>query len=616
MTQCLKRSKKIDNTIIRLYMQCMNPNQKFDPEQNRNMLIAMFLAGLIMLGFEVFYNQPLRAQQATQRAEAAKIASESKQKTASEILQNVAKKKFESAPDKAATDIKAFLQERQTALATSQRVKINNGELHGSINLQGARLDDITLANYHLTIDKKSPEVVLASPSGSFHSNFIETGWLADDKAVAVPSSNTAWELVEGKELSQKTPVILQWNNGQGLTFRKKFSIDEKFMISVEDEVENSANLAANLTPFGLISKKRPQGIESEPLGISNHTGAITVSEDGLQEISYKDMTEKTAVTQDAATDWIGVADKYWLKAIVPNDKSFKATFRYSGTVTDKFQADYLGKEISVRSGEKITQKNMIYMGAKKLKTLEAYAKHYDIRLFDRAVNFGALYFIAQPLYHLLLIFYDLVGNFGVAIFMLTICVKLLLFPLSRKAYISMGKMKLLSPKIKDIQEKYKDDKMKLSQETMALYKREGVNPAAGCLPILLQIPFFISLYRLIFSAIEMRHAPFFGWIQDLSAADPTSIFNLFGALPYEVPAYLAFGVWPLVMCTTMYLQQMLNPAPADPIQAKVMRLLPLFFLFMFHSFPAGLMVYWSFSNSFTFLQQLYFTRNLAHKNK
>ena len=591
----------------------MKTYQKYDPSQNRNMLIAMALAGLIMFAFEIFYNQPIRERQAAERKQAEIVAAAQKKDGQEALLKDIKEKEFTIPEPKSKEEIRQYFEARTKAIAKSPRVKIDNGSLHGSINLKGVRFDDATLANYKQSVEKDSPEVVMASPSGSYNSNFIETGWLSNSKDVAVPDSNTVWQIAEGENLTATTPVTLTWDNGAGVAFFKKISIDDKYMFTVEDTIINNSAAKISLTPFGLISKKRPQGIDDGAVGVPQHNGGITVFEDAIKEITFDKITEEKSISEKSSQNWLGVTDKYWLKAIIPSADHFDATFRYTGATTDKFQIDYVSDSVEIGAGEKEAFKNHIFIGAKKLKTLEAYADTYKIEHFDRAVNFGWIYFLCEPLYQLLLLFHSWVGNWGVAIIMLTVCVKAVLFPLSRKAYISMGKMKLIAPKIKEVQEKYKDNRSELSQHMMAVYKKEGVNPAAGCLPILIQIPFFIALYRLIYTSIELRHAPFFGWIHDLSAADPTSFWNLFGLLPYDAPTFFSVGVWPLVMCITMYLQQLLNPAPTDPFQAKFIKAMPLFFLFMFHSFPAGLMIYWSFSNSITFLQQLYFTRKLQH---
>lgn len=586
-------------------------SNKYDPEQNRNMIIALVLAGMIMFAFEIFYNAPIREQQAELRRQEALLKADQEQSSKQNLLRDIEEAEFVITEPKTEQEMQEFLQKREEKLSQAARIKIDNGALHGSINLQGARFDDATLANYHMTADKNSPEIVLNSPAGSFNSSFIETGYLSGNSDA--PNSKTIWQLAKGDVLREKSPVTLQWQNASGVTFLKEISIDDNFMISVKDSILNDSANAVSLTPYGIISKKRPLEKEDSALGIPEHTGALTIFDEALEEFDFDDIIEEKAILQEDAGEWIGVTDKYWLQAIIPNSSKFTANFRYSGEQSDKFQIDYLGDELTVAAGETSSYTNHIFIGAKKLQTLEAYAEKFEIHLLDRAVNFGWLYFLCEPLYQLLMFFYGLVGNLGVAIILVTICVKALLFPLSRKAYISMGKMKLISPKLKEVQEKHKDDRSALSQEMMAVYKREGVNPAAGCLPILLQIPFFIALYRLIYSSIEMRHAPFVGWIQDLSAPDPTSFWNFFGLLPYDAPTFLAIGIWPIIMAVTMFMQQALNPAPSDPMQAKFMKALPLLFLFLFYSFPAGLIIYWSFSNLITFLQQFYFTRKLQH---
>ncbi len=586
----------------------MSTHKSYDPEQNRNMIIALVIAGLIMFAFEIFYNAPIREQQQQARQQAALLQAEKDfSQSKQELLDGISEKEFVIEAPRTEEEFAKVDEQRIGTLSKAPRVKIDNGVLHGSINLQGVRFDDITLANYHRSIEEGSPEIVLAAPSGTYNATFIETGFLGSSNT---PDSKTVWTLAQGDVLTASRPVTFEWDNGQGITFRKTVSLDDKYMFSIEDSIVNNSGSAVELSPFGLISKKKLPIVDTGALGVPEHNGALTIVEEAVEEITFDDIIEDRALVEANATEWLGLTDKYWLQAIIPADKSFEANFRHSER-SDKFQIDYLGKNFVLSAGETKNFNNKIFIGAKKLETLEEYVEKYDIHLFDRAVNFGWLYLLCAPLYALLIFFQGWVGNWGVAIIMVTICVKALLFPLSRKAYVSMGKMKLISPKLKEIQEKHKDDRSKLSQEMMALYKREGVNPAAGCLPILLQIPFFIALYRLIYTAIEMRHAPFYGWIQDLSAPDPTSFWNFFGMLPYDAPTFLAIGIWPIIMCITMFLQQALNPAPADPMQAKFLKALPLLFLFLFYSFPAGLIIYWSFSNIITFLQQLYFTRRL-----
>lgn len=586
-----------------------NQNPEFDPAHQKRLVLAVVLSTIVMGLWYYFYQMPL-TEARTEYANKIKLERQlAKQK------EQVSGEKITAAPAANVSKISQIpTPNREDLIKTSPRIKISNGKLHGSVRLMGARIDDITLVNYRETLDKKSKEIALMSPSGAENANFIDTGWVAISSEVVVPNSGSLWQVESGNELTQNSPVTIFWDNKQGQKFFITYSIDENYMFSVSQRVQNYGSSEVSLLPFGLISKTQSKDEENFIL----HTGPMGVMDGTLTEVSYKDLRDNPEQVFENSTGWIGITDKYWFKSIIPQaNEVYKASFR--AHITDKserFQIDYLGDVKKIAAGAEITYQTKIFAGAKELKLLDKYANKYKLPLFERAIDFGWFYFITKPMYHALIYFYSLVGNFGIAIILLTFCVKLCLFPLARKSYISMGKLKQLHPKIVEMQKRYKEDKMELQKQLMALYKKEKVNPAAGCLPILLQIPIFFSLYKVFFVSIEMRHAPFFGWIKDLSERDPTSIFNLFGLIPIDLPSFLLIGFYPCLMAITMYIQQQLTPTPSDPMTAKMMKAMPFIFLFMFASFPSGLVIYWCCSNILTIIQQLYFLRTHSIKTK
>lgn len=597
-----------------------NLNKTQDPETQRNMIIAVVLAVIVMFLWEIFYNQPTREAQQVARQQA-------QQFQAQQELERLANQEFTQPAEakKSAVQNENFAIEfddsvgtapiaapsREEVLARNTRIKIDNQRLHGSIRLEGARFDDITLADYKQALGEDSPEVVLMNPSGTDKADFIELGWAAFDRNIITPNSGSKWQIEQGGELAVGNPLVMSWENGQGLTFKRKVTLDENYMFHVEDSVINNTEATVKLSPYGLISKSETAE-DTGPLGIS-HIGPVGVLDEILQEVTYDELLSDGDVKFEQTSGWFGFADKYWLKSLLPaNGEQFKVNFRSKLKGNQrKFQVDYLGQAREVPTGGTASYQTRIFAGAKELDLLEAYSEKYEIKMFDRAIDFGWFYFLTKPMTHVIQFFHEIAGNFGVAILMLTLVVKLCLFPIARKGYIAMGKIRNLQPKIKELSERYKEDKVKLQQEMLALYKKEKVNPASGCTPILLQIPVFFALYKVLYISIDMRHAPFFGWVKDLSAPDPTSVWNAFGMLPYDSPEFLAIGIWPFIMMGTMYLQQAAMPAPTDPTQAQIMKLLPAIFVLLFYSFPAGLVIYWSFSNSLTFLQQTYFTRRI-----
>lgn len=500
--------------------------------------------------------------------------------------------------------------QREEAIVGSPRITIESDELSGSIALKGGKFDDLSLNKYRETVEKDSKQVTLLSPSTTEQGYFAQFGWLG--KGTTLPDNDTIWE-ADQSVLTPEKPVTLHWTNDEGVTFEQTIALDKDFLFTVTQRVKNTSNTALTLAPYGLIN--RAYDDTSKHFAIL-HEGPLGVNEGALDELSYSKLKEEKTITQDKAESWLGITDKYWLAAIIPADKgTFKATYSYyQSNGRDRYQADYLSKEVPVAAGESAEKTLHFFAGAKEVLVLDRYGKELNAPLFDRAVDFGVLYFLTKPMFYAINYFFHLLGNFGLAILMVTICVKLLMFPLANKAYHGMSQMKLMMPKMEEIKKRYPDDPIKLNQEMMALYKKEKINPASGCLPLLLQIPVFFALYKVLFVTIEMRHAPFYGWIHDLSAADPTNVFTLFGALSWTPPTFLHLGIWPLIMGVTMIVQYRLNPKPTDPIQAKMMAWLPFIFTFMLATFPAGLVIYWAWNNSLSILQQWYITRGYEKK--
>ena len=493
---------------------------------------------------------------------------------------------------------------RDDALAKSPRIAIDTPRVEGSIRLIGGVIDDIQLQDYHETEEPDSPLIHVLNPTGSNDAYFAEFGWVGTGKDVVLPSSETRWS-ASGDTLTVDNPITLSWDNGAGLTFKREISIDQNYLFTVNQSVVNNSGSEVTLHPYGLISRKnKPQTAGFYIL----HEGPLGVIDGILTEIDYDDLADDGAVEKKTTGGWLGITDKYWLVALAPSSDE-EMTTRFShhfAENTDKYQTDYLGAARTVANGSEAKAETRLFAGAKEVTLLDTYAEDYGITNFDLAIDFGWFYFLTKPFFLVLQWMYHLVGNFGVAILLITVAVKAVMFPLANKSYKSMSAMKKLQPQITEMREQFKDDRQRQQQEMMALYKREKINPASGCLPIIVQIPVFFALYKVLFVSIEMRHAPFFGWIQDLSAPDPTSLFNLFGLIPFDPPQMLMIGVWPLIMGLTMFLQQKLNPAPADPTQAKIMMFLPLIFTFMLASFPAGLVIYWAWNNTLSIIQQRY----------
>ena len=506
------------------------------------------------------------------------------------------------------------------------------------------RIDDLVLKEYRETVDPQSANIVLFSPLDSEHAYYADFGWISADSKVALPNGETLWQ-ADGDALTPGHPVTLTWNNGQGLTFARKFEIDADYLFTVSETVTNSSGAVVEISPFGRIIRYGTPQNASQTYVL--HEGPIGVFDGTLKEEKYKSVKSEAEdggkFTYPSTGGWMGISDKYWLTSQIPaQDEALTANMFYDPK-GDFYQVDFAAAARQVPAGGNMTRQQHLFAGAKVVNILANYRddlysgrpteqsffgrladtvssafgwKHEELPLFDRAVDFGWFFFLTKPLFVILDTIYRFVGNFGIAILCLTVLVKAVMFPLANKSYRSMSKMKLLQPKMTELREKYGEDRTKLNAEMMQLYKREKVNPAAGCLPILVQIPVFYALYKVLYVTIEMRHAPFFGWIHDLSAPDPTSILNLFGLIPWDYHAALALpmagsllhiisiGVWPLIYGFTMWLQMKLNPTPPDPVQAKIFALMPIIFTFMMAQFSVGLMIYWAWNNALSIAQQ------------
>ena len=500
---------------------------------------------------------------------------------------------------------------RGGSLEQSPRIEIHNPRVDGSVALQGARIDDLTLVDYHETVDPTSPEIVLLSPRGAPHPYYADFGWAAADATLALPDGTSEWTS-NGAALRPDEPITLRWNNDAGLTFEREIAIDENYMFSVTQRVANTSGATVALAPYGRILRF---GTPATQDFFILHEGPYGVFDGTLDEYDYDDIRDEGRIEHTTTGGWLGFTDKYWLVALVPDQATpVTARFDYRLEDGDRYYATFQGEAQALAPGETIQVTHHLFAGAKEVTLIDRYEDDLGITQFDLTIDFGWFYFLTKPFFYALAYINDVVGNFGVAILIFTVFIKLLFFPLANKSYRAMSKMKALQPQMLDIRDRFKDDRQKMNTEMMALYKRERVNPASGCLPILIQIPVFFALYKVLFVTIEMRHAPFFGWIQDLSAPDPTTIFNLFGLIPWTPPEILTIGIWPLLMGLSMYAQQKLNPAPADPLQAKIFMALPIVFTVMLARFPAGLVIYWTWNNLLSILQQWVIMKRMGVK--
>jgi YidC/Oxa1 family membrane protein insertase len=572
--------------------------------EQRNLLLAIVVSVVILIGFQYLFEKMRPPTPVTPPSPAAtQTAPSAPPSTTSPGATPPAAPG--AAGQAAGTTVAPAPETREQAIAAQPRVRINTPRLHGSVALAGGRIDDLTLATYHETVDPKSPEVVLLWPKGTKDPYFAEFGWVAGTPGAKVPGPDTQWT-ASGGPLAPNSPMTLTWDNDAGLVFTRTISVDENYMFTVRDAVKNSGSTPVSLLPYALISRTGTPQVGGYYI---LHEGLIGELGGSLREVKYSSLEPGKPTDYNSTGGWLGFTDKYWLTALIPpEDATVKARFTHvvEGGV-DRYQSDYLGSEITVPADGTAATSTRFFAGAKEVNLLDAYAKS-GIPHFDLAIDFGWFYFLTKPIFLTLQFFYGLIGNFGLAILLLTLLIKLAFFPLANKSYAAMSKMKLLQPEMQKIRERFPDDKARQQQEIMAMYKKVGANPLAGCLPIVIQIPVFFSLYKVLFVTIEMRHAPFFGWIHDLSAPDPTTFINLFGLIPFTPPEaiahFVAIGAWPLLMGVTMYLQQKLNPQPVDPVQARMFMLLPIVFTYMLSAFPAGLVIYWAWNNLLSIAQQ------------
>ena len=569
------------------------------PENNRNFILAIVLSMLVLIGWQYFYAGP-------------KLREEQKRREQIEAAQPQAGTAGQDAAAPASTQASTpeAVKPRSEALAQAPRVAVDTPELLGSISLKGARIDDLTLKGYHETTDKGSPNVVLFSPSGTDAAYYAEYGWASSTPSLSVPRSDTIWT-AEGKTLTAAQPLTMTWDNGAGLVFKRTIAVDDEYMFTVRDEVKNNTASPVTLAPFGLISRHGEQHAAQYSVLHEGFIGVLTDRK--LQEYNYAHIRDDGEVCGptckgEAFTStggWLGMTDKYWAAALIPNqERAIHAKFTRYESPAVSYQADYTMDTVTIAPGASESVESRLFAGAKRVQTIDSYEASLGIYNFNKLIDWGWFHFLTRPLFFVIDWIYKLIGNFGLAILAVTVLVKALFFPLANKSYAAMSKMKLLQPEMQKIQERFKDDRMKQQQAIMELYKKEKVSPLSGCLPVVLQIPVFFSLYKVLLVTIEMRHAPFFGWIRDLSAPDPTNIFTLFGLLPWTPPHLLMLGIWPLIMGVSMWLQMKLNPPPPDPVQARIFAWMPVMFTFMLGSFPAGLVIYWAWNNTLSVLQQ------------
>jgi len=547
--------------------------------EGKNLILAISLSALVLIMWSIFFAPP----PPTIDKEQNKIEKTQKENGISSPSLETTKK------------IKAV--SRVESLKTTKRISVENESISGSISLTGGIIDDIIFKNYNQNLNSEK-KVVLLNPDGLDEGYYIETGWASTYKDVDLPNSKTEWSIVGNSKLTPDNPVTLKWTNSKQITFLKTIELDENFLFKINQQIKNNGNNNYDFYPYAqIVRNKKPQVLGYYIL----HEGFIGVFDEELKEEDYKDI-EKKKFTANSSSGWLGITDKYWITAIVPEkNKNFKSEFIHD----NNYRANFIQTEpIQSSPNQTISSEIRVFTAAKEVTVIDSYAKNQNIEKFDLTIDWGWFYFFTKPLFFIADYFFKLTGNFGIAIILITACIRLIFFPLANYSFKSMAKMKVLQPEMVRLKELHKDDKAKLQQEMMALYKREKVNPISGCLPVMIQIPFFFAIYKMLFVTIEMRQQPFFGWIQDLSARDPTSVFNLFGLIPWDPPTFLMIGAWPVMMGITMYIQQKLNPTPPDPIQAKIFMFFPLFLTIVLAPFPSGLVVYWTINNILTMAQQ------------
>ena len=545
---------------------------------NKNVFIAIALSMSVLLFWAAFFETPKPAKNPT--AEQKKTSSENV------ITPNINE------------SIQTKIVSREKSINNSKRIKIENNNIIGSLSLKGGLIDDISFKNHKQNLENNK-NIEFLNPAETENGFYIETGWTSINNKIKVPTKNSIWKLNGNNILNNNQPIVLEWNNGEGIIFKRKIDLDDKYLFKIKQQVQNNTNQAIELYPYAQITRNKiPDDIQNFYI---SHEGFIGVFDKELKEDDYDDIEDKK-IAREANEGWLGITDKYWMTAVVPKKgENFKSTFLYK----DGFKANYiLNNPTIINPSSNNTNDVRLFVAAKEVDTIDAYAENQNIDKFDLVIDWGWFYFFTKPLFFIIDYLFKYFGNFGIAIVIITIGIRLIFFPLANYSFRSMAKMKAVQPEMTRLKELHKEDKVKLQQEMMALYRKEKINPASGCLPILIQIPFFFAIYKMLFISLEMRHQPFFGWIKDLSDKDPTSIFNLFGLIPWDPPSFLVIGIWPILMGASMWVQQKLNPAPADPIQAKIFAFFPIFLTIILASFPSGLVVYWTVNNILTIAQQ------------
>jgi len=562
---------------------------------NKNVFVAIALSMSVLLFWGAFFETP--KSQIEQKAK-----NQIQEKTENSITPSA-----NQAPSINQLTVKKKVS-REESINNSDRIRIENENIIGSISLEGGLIDDISFKNHKQKVEGIK-NIEFLNPAQTENGFYAESGWASIGNKIKVPTKNSKWKVEGNKVLTDKSPVILKWNNNKGVIFKKKIELDEKYLFKISQEIQNNSSQSVELYPYAQITRNKvPDDIQNFYI---SHEGFIGVFDDELKEDDYDDI-EDSKIVRKTNEGWLGITDKYWMTVLVPEaGKNFKSTYQYN----DSFKANYIINEpVKINANASGVNSLRLFVAAKEVETIDAYAENQNIKKLDLVIDWGWFYFFTKPLFFVIDYLFKFSGNFGFAIVLITLAIRALFFPLANFSFRSMAKMKAVTPEMQRLKELHKDDKVKLQQEMMALYRKEKINPASGCLPVLIQIPFFFAIYKMLFISLEMRHQPFFGWIKDLSAADPTSIFNLFGLIPWDPPSFMIIGIWPILMGASMWVQQKLNPAPADPIQAKIFAFFPLFLTIILASFPSGLVVYWTVNNILTIAQQWVINKNTKVK--
>ena len=545
---------------------------------NKNVFIAIALSMSVLLFWAAFFESPKPVNNNTPQQQ--------KKTNENIITPNINE------------SLKVDTISREDSIKSSERIKIENDSIIGSMSLEGGLIDDISFKKYKKNLENNL-NVEFLNPAQTENGFYVETGWTSIGNKIKVPSKKSIWKVNGNKILDSNEPVILEWNNGDGIIFKKRIELDNKYLFKITQQVQNNTNETIDLYPYAQITRNKiPDDIQNFYI---SHEGFIGVFDEELKEDDYDDI-EENKIIREANEGWFGITDKYWMTAVVPKKgENFKSTFLYK----DSFKANYiLNNPTTIAPSSNNSNEVRLFVAAKEVQTIDSYAANQNINKLDLVIDWGWFYFFTKPLFFIIDYLFKYFGNFGTAIVLITMGIRLIFFPLANYSFRSMAKMKAVQPEMKRLKELHKEDKMKLQQEMMALYRKEKINPASGCLPVLIQIPFFFAIYKMLFISLEMRHQPFFGWIKDLSAQDPTSLFNFFGLIPWDPPSFLIIGIWPILMGASMWVQQKLNPPPPDPVQAKIFAFFPLFLTVILASFPSGLVVYWTVNNILTIAQQ------------